>query len=222
MDRALFEKPAHTIPNGFDADEFAVGEAAPTGAFQIVYMGRVDAMQRLDVFMKGLRLARETVGDRFDVSFVYRGYGAATVARIAAEEGVADLVDAGGHVERDQALGFMRNANMLLLLSIRNDDVYFARGFYPAKTFEYFGARRPILCVPGDGGVLDALLDETRTGVVCATPDAVTRHIVAAYETWHARGAVPYDADADSVSRFTRKHQASRLASVLDSIVAIS
>lgn len=222
MDRALFEKPAHTIPNGFDADEFAADEAPPTGPFQIAYMGRVDAMQRMDLFLKGLGLARATVEDRFDVSFVYRGYGATTVARIAAQEGVADLVDAGGHVERRQALGFMRSANMLLLLSIHTDDAYFARGFYPAKTFEYFGARRPILCVPGDGGVLDALLDETRTGVVCETPEAVARYLVAAYEMWRGQGAVPYDADAGSVSRFTRRNQAGRLASVLDSIVARS
>jgi hypothetical protein len=36
----------------------------------------------------------------------------------------------------------------------------------PAKVFEYFGARRPILCVPGDGGVVERLLGEAEAGVV--------------------------------------------------------
>jgi glycosyltransferase involved in cell wall biosynthesis len=220
LDRELFEKTAHTIPNGFDPEEFDVEAAPAGGGFRIVYMGRVDALQRMDLFLQGLRIARERVGNGFcDVSFVYRGYAAPAVVRMAEAAGVTDIVDAGEHVDRSLALAFMRGAHLLLLLSLRHDDAFFARGFLPAKTFEYFGARRPILCVPGDGGLLDELLRETRTGVVCETPDAIARHVIDAYQAWREGSAMSYVPDAEAVSRFTRRSQAAQLASVLDSIV---
>jgi glycosyltransferase involved in cell wall biosynthesis len=220
LDRELFGAPAHTIPNGFDPEEFAgLGDPRP-GRFEVAYMGRVDALQRIDVFLDGLRLARERSGGELDVTFVYRGYGAGAVARLAERAGVAAMVDVGAHTDRPRALALMRGAHVLLLLSIEGEDEFYRRGFYPAKTFEYFGAGRPILCVPGDGGVLDALLRDTRTGVVCGTPEAVAEYLADAFGRWRRGGEIPYAPDEEAVSRFTRRALAGRLASVLDSVAA--
>jgi hypothetical protein len=108
----------------------------------------------------------------------------------------------------------MRGADLLLLLSVRTADPFYVKGFYPAKVFEYFGARRPILCVPGDRGLLDELLGETRTGVVCETAKAVADYLCRA-----ARERVPYEPDAGVVERYTRRNLSGQLARVLDGVV---
>ena len=119
----------------------------------------------------------------------------------------------------------LARAQVLLLLSIANpaqEDVYFARGFYPAKTFEYFGARRPILCAPGDGGLLDELLRETRAGVTARTPDAVAAYLAEMVRAWSTGRAVPYNPDAAAVESYTRRNLTGRLAAILDGLTEIS
>ena len=117
-------------------------------------------------------------------------------------------------------------ADLLLLLSVSDstssDDVYFRQGFYPAKTFEYFGVGKPIMCVPGDGGLLDELITRTSTGVILPTPPAIAEFLMAALDDWqHGRRPV-YEPDAAEVERYTRRNLARRLAAVLDEVARVN
>lgn len=217
-------RPSRCIPNGFDPDDFRV-EPARHGERQlsVAYIGSIHTTQRMDLFFDGLRLAADRLEPASPppIRFVYRGSEWHAVNRLAGERGLGEIVDARPHVDRAAALAELRGADVLLLLSIgpsEQDDVYCARGLYPAKTFEYFGAERPILCVPGDGGVLERLVTDTGTGAVCRTGDEIAGHLVQAARVRATGQPLRYGADREALARFTRYEQARQLSAALDDV----
>jgi glycosyltransferase involved in cell wall biosynthesis len=223
LDRALFGRPAYSVPNGFDPEEFPPPDAAKRNdVFTIAYLGNIIREQRLDEFLGGLgRLLRRADGP-LPLRFVYRGFAHAAVAERAARYGVTALVDTAAWIERGSALDLLTRADMLLVLSIADPaqrDVYHARGLYPGKTFECFGARRPILCTTGDGAQLDRLIEATRTGVVLRTPEEIAEFLSRALDDWKAGRTVPYEPNTHVVQEYTRRSLTGRLAGVLDSVM---
>ena len=67
-----------------------------------------------------------------------------------------------GFLSRDHVLQKQRESHLLLLLLDSNNA---EQTVYPAKVFEYFGARRPIIALGGTGGLIKKLLSDTETGI---------------------------------------------------------
>jgi glycosyltransferase involved in cell wall biosynthesis len=223
-DRELFGRPAWAISNGFDPDDFAAPLEAPTERFTVAYLGNIIPAQRIEIFLEGLAIARATLGPEAPsvLRFLYRGFSSANVARIVGELGISDVVDVRPAVPREQALAALGEAQAGLLLSIaapERADVWYRCGLHPAKVFEYFGAAKPILCVPGDGGLLDALIEETRTGVILRTPQEVGDYLLGALADWKAGRGIAYRPAVDAVKRYTRRRLTERLAGILDGLV---
>ncbi len=226
MDRKLLRCPTWTIPNGFDPDEFSAStNDSAKATFTIAYMGRIDRAQRLETFLEGLALARRTLGADFPsrIRFQYRGVSHEHVCDLAERFSLTDVCDSQARISREQSLRLLVKADLLLLLSADQSlqkDEFYSRGFYPAKAFEYFGARRPIICVPGDGGLLDDLIRETGTGVVLRSTQEIARYILQAVSL-HQRGEpLVYNPNEQAVSSYTRRNLAGRLADVLNSVAA--
>jgi glycosyltransferase involved in cell wall biosynthesis len=208
----------HCITNGYDPEEFLPPAVERSEFCAIIYAGNIIPSQRLEIFLAGLREA----GDP-RLRFIYHGGAHQAVARLAAQERVSGQCDITPAIPREASLAQLARAQILLLLSVaepERGDPYFVRGFYPAKTFEYFGARRPILCVPGDGGLLDELLAETRAGEVAHTPAQVAAYLTQAAEAWAAGQDLNYSPDDHKIAQYTRRHLTGRLASLLDEITA--
>jgi hypothetical protein len=98
----------------------------------------------------------------------------------------------------------------LLLLAHRHD-----KGLMTSKVFEYLGAGRPILSIPSDGDVIDALLSETGAGASASTAEEVGRILLEYYREWRDGGRVGCRGDSRAIARYTRRSQAARLAEVL-------
>ncbi len=226
LDAALLRRRAVYIPNGFDPEEFD-GPDPPRDPDRLVvaYMGNLVREQNADAFFDGIALLRRERGESVfrRLRFIYRGGQAEAVTRRAAEAGVAEVVDAGPAIPRGDALRALRSADLLLLLSMppaSRADPCLARGLYPGKTFEYFGARRPILCVPGDGDLLDALVGESRTGVVRGDGAGVAAVLADGLDRKAHGEHLPYFPDEAVVASFARPVQARALAALLDESVA--
>jgi glycosyltransferase involved in cell wall biosynthesis len=218
IDNEMFGHPAWTIPNGFDPEEFAPPLAASpaSGPMTIAYLGSIAAAQRFELFLRGFLMAEERLGPG-RLRFLYRGYAA---ERMRAASRESSSIDAGGYVDRGHAIELMRASDLLLLLSLQIDgDPYYGEGMLPAKVFEYFGARRPILCVPGDGGVVERLLGEAEAGVVKRTPEAVADHLVELAITREREGHLPYAPREEVVDRYTRESLTGRFAELLSLVV---
>jgi glycosyltransferase involved in cell wall biosynthesis len=224
LDRELFGLPAVTIPNGFDEEEFddPLGPAADE-RFTVAFTGRMWPEMQLPTFLSGLARLRDMLGDgEFrELRFLYRGTHDEEVRRWATDAGVAEVLDSAPHIERRESLAMLRRAHVLLLLSIPDaagQELYLRRGVYPGKTFEYFGARRPILCVPGDGAQLDELIARTRTGVSRRTPAEIADWLRDAHLAWKAGRELRYAPVEHEVARYTRRALTGELARLLDRV----
>jgi len=224
QDAELFGRPATSIPNGFDPEEFvAAPQPAAHQGLRIVYAGNIIPAQRIEIFLEGLARLGESLpeAELRLLRFVYRGFQHAQVRQLAERLGIAGIVDAQAPIERERALALMQGADALLLLSIaepEREPFFYRRGLYPAKAFEYLGARRPILCVPGDRGLLDAWLEETRAGVALPTPAEVAAQLGRMLSERRAGRALPYEPDAAAVARYTRRQLTGRLAALLEAV----
>ncbi|MCK6478929.1 MAG: hypothetical protein L6R43_01920 [Planctomycetes bacterium] len=212
-DRRTLGRPAHCVPNGFEPGEHAAPAPPAPGPAVAAFFGSVRPWHRLDLVMDGLLDAGP------GVRLLYRGDASARVLAEARRAGVADRVDAAAAVPRGEALALMSSADLLLLLS-RPPAAAGGRAeeWYPAKVFEYFGARRPILCVPGDGSSLDALLRETRTGVPARDRASVASALAAAARARRGGTRLPWETGVARVEPHTRRARAGDLARILDGI----
>ena len=75
--------------------------------------------------------------------------------RAAANAGSETTIDIVGPTERDENLRLVQQSHLLPLFSAAKADPVQPdlSGNYPGKVFEYFGARRPTLYIPGDAVV---------------------------------------------------------------------
>lgn len=210
------------IPPGFDSNEWdraRVEASPPAGRFEIVYAGRFyEQHQRLDMFLQGLELAasRMTADDRKRLRFVYYGRNGPIVRNLAIQYGSADLVEDRGFVQPDSMPGVLASATLLLLLSIGSGGSRMPGG----KLYEYLGARRPILAVPGGGRRVASTLSETRAGIAVDDAQAVANEIGRSFGEWQAHGQLAFGGLADRIGAFSARHSARSLADLLDSMTA--
>jgi hypothetical protein len=91
---------------------------------------------------------------------------------------------------------------------------------FPAKSFEYLNARRPILAIPRDpGGWGNALIDSTRSGMAVDSIDEIAGVIEGWRRRWRATQALPYEGDDEAIARYGQPAQAAALAALLDGAV---
>ena len=95
---------------------------------------------------------------------------------------------------REEALQKQKEShNLLLLLDSNNKE----EGVYPAKIFEYFGAKRPIIAIGGQGGIVKELLEETNAGKFAINADHLRDIILESYQEYIQYGEVRYSGNAN-------------------------
>lgn len=159
-----------TIPNGYDAGDFEVTDAPDVGTkFIISYLGTFYLERNPENFLKALRRAildGSIPAERVEVRFIGQVTEACNkpIHEILAAHEVSPFVKILGKVPYREALRQMQSADLLLLLAPN-------QGYQvPAKTFEYIGARKPILAITEDGATAD-LIKAAHAGLVAHQDD---------------------------------------------------
>jgi len=209
--------PVHVVYNGYDPDDFAEPVTPEGKTFDVVYCGAVRGernprllLDALDELLAANRPALERVRVRF------HGVGRGFFSKHVGGRPCARLVTATPRIPHAECIRLERRAAVLLLLSHRR-----GLGVMTSKVFEYLGAERPILSVPGDGGVTDTLLEETGAGRVGRTPGEIAEVLLEWLDAWERTGRVPWHGRRGAVAKYTRRRQAGRLARVLDEAAGV-
>lgn len=179
-----------TIWNGYDSEDVRPSPRERSGIrVTMAYFGAFYFRRTPREFLLALAdLFAERALDRSQVQVRFIGD-----VEFADGEPVADLVRAAGleccvrlepAVPREEALQQMRAADVLLLFAPAQPYSI------PAKTFEYLGAGRPILCVTDEGATAD-LIRTTGAGIVVAPGDvgairgAIRQLVDARHRDWY-------------------------------------
>ena len=211
---AKFRLPGTLIPNGFDPEDVPTGVPL-TEAFTMTFTGMVyPGKQSLAALFEALGTLRRTaeVPPGFLVRLVGR-HVEAFVAEAAAA-GVSDLVTVLPQMARTAALRLQAESTVLLLPLWTDAAV---GSWYPAKMFEYMGARRPILALGPKQNEAAQLLATRGAGWVASTSEEVLPLLRRWFDDHRDRGTSAVQPGA-LLDEFQRQRAAEDLARVFENV----
>jgi glycosyltransferase involved in cell wall biosynthesis len=207
--RFLTPDKFHTITNGYDAEDFErVGAVTPDPTFTLSYLGTFywtrtprPLLAALSELVSNRVIPRELLRVNF-IGTVTTADGE-TVEDLVREYALDGIVAIQGVIPYHRALAEMKRSAVLVLLA-------FEAQYYgiPAKTFEYIGIGRPILCL-GDKGATADLIRRSGAGLVVDPRDitAIATAIERLFVSW--QNGEPMISDFDTSvferSRLTRE-----------------
>ncbi|MFP5380352.1 MAG: glycosyltransferase, partial [Vicinamibacteria bacterium] len=206
-----------TIPNGFDAaalDEaiVPVQRTAPADALVLCHTGSLYQARDPRPLLRALATLRTTgrvPADAFRLQLVGGSAAEFDASGEVARLGLADVVEFVPPVSHGQSLGYLRAADVLLV--VQPD----TRVQVPVKLYEYLWARKPILALASEGAVAD-LVTEGGVGLVvpAADSDAIARALVTLYD-----GRRELARDYQAAPAFLDALEGGRLTARLDAVL---
>lgn len=217
--RWLDPSRVHTIPNGYDSDDFPADLPSPSsGRFVLTYSGTVFRLTSAAGFIAGLRLLHardEALAKLLEVRFV----GRIVDTEASHFEGTEGLgLRRLGYLEHGRALWHLAESHAALCIL---DDVAGVERIYPAKIFEIMRLGRPCLALTPDGA-LATLVRRHRLGQVVHPRDAEAVAHSLARMLRSFGDAVPSDHAPVDIERFDRRAQAADFAQVFRSAKALA
>jgi hypothetical protein len=183
------------ITNGYDPDDFAEILPKLTNKFTLTYTGTLyDGKRDPSLLFEALSvLIDEKKIDRKLIEIRFFGPREDWFSNAILKYNLNGIVNSYGRVSREEALVKQKESQLLLLLlDINNRE----KDVYPAKIFEYFGAKRPIIAIGGNGGVVKDLLNATGAGKFAENEKSLKtilyeyywKYITSGEVTWNGNG----------------------------------
>lgn len=213
------DKSVQIIPNGFDHEDYQSEIKVNNEFFNIVYTGNLPYPHRDPtlLFQALENLIQDKKIESSTIYISFYGVEAKLIKSLAEKfEYLKNSIHPFSYVSYSQSIKIQKGALILLHLSHKNE-----KGILTGKLFEYFGARRPILSVPGDNDGVDELIRITKAGAACHNIEETTKQVMQWYEEWKRTGSIEYHGEDKEIMKFTRKQQAKQLANLLDQITKL-
>jgi glycosyltransferase involved in cell wall biosynthesis len=210
---------------GFDPDERPAVEPDHRERLRLAYTGSVyPGDQRPELFFEALERVVASHGGStppLEVTFAGTGCDPELQAVLKAYPNAARACVFVERLPPDDALRLQRQADGLVMFNCTAPTPDEGTLSFPAKTFEYLNAGRPILALPSDpGGWGDDLLDRTGTGVTANSVADIAAVLEQWLRTWAAAATLRYNGDPAQIARYAQPRQAAVLARLLDRAVA--
>jgi len=208
-----------TITNGFDPEDFmGLTRSAPREKFTITYTGFLYGLRTGKHFLIALKeLIKEKKETESKIQVLFAGPPNKQTADLVRELGLQNVVRLLGYISHQESLKLMVDSDVLLLIIAAEESYDEKMGslMIPGKTFEYLGAKRPILALVPSGTTAD-LIRATKTGII--TPpndiDSIKQAVFKMFQEWK-RGNLGTIRSA--ISKYDRKMLTEKLAKIFQS-----
>lgn len=203
------------IANGYDPEMFHAAEAVASPKFGILYIGRILSKHLRDptVFFEGLDLLLNDCNvDVRDIEVHFFGSEKEILNPLISQYNCKSIVAVSDRVDYAEIPHLISKSCINLVLTNRG-----IKGVMTTKFFEYLAVRRPILCVPGDGGDLDEVIAKTKSGFTGSNSQDVCDYIKSIYVQWKSSERVLPAIDSVGIEKYSRKTMTQKLAALLDS-----
>jgi len=212
-------KTVYAITNGFDPETVNMPPANLTAKFTITYTGTIYTGKHdpTKLFAALRDLMSDGVMDPNDIEVRFYGSKLGWLDREIEQYGLSSIVRHHGLVSRQSAMEKQRESQLLLLLDWGDPQ---EKGVYPAKVFEYLGARRPTLATGGvAGNVVDMLLGETKAGIHAPTVEGIKGALIKFYDEYKLTGKIAYHGLKTEVNKYTHREMARKFVDILDQLI---
>jgi glycosyltransferase involved in cell wall biosynthesis len=162
-----------------------------------------------------LELTRDNFIDRKLIKVKFYGSKDNWTQRLIEKYNLQDVVYQMGVVQRDEIIKIQRKAQFLLLLNWDNPD---DEGNIPAKLFEYFAAQRPIVSLGTMKGIVNDIINKTKTGIATNDIADLKEFLKISYKQFLENKKVIYTPDLNELSNYTQKNMTKKVALLLNQI----
>lgn len=219
--RRNLEPEAYThcsiLPHGYDPEDFdGEGTVAPAGdRCRFLYSGVFYDAQTPNYFLRGVAQAldeRPEVREKLELMFV--GLVPESSKDLANELGISELITYVGYVPHDEAVDYLRSADILWMTIGRQPS---EETVSTSKLYEYMGTRKPILGLVPEGPAKRTL---NRYGAAVAvhpeSVDGIGEALCSLLELWSS-GTLPVP-DETFIAQFDRRELTADLAKKIHSV----
>ena len=208
------------IYNGYDPEIF-FPEVIKTDKFYITYTGRLlsTAMRNPDLLFQALeRLVKECAisPDTFAVRWFVDDTSEEIIKdAVTKYAGIDEYMAYCGYVPATEIPKVLNESSILLLLT-NKADANGPKGVMTTKFFESLAVEKPILCVRGDEGCLEEVINSTHSGLSAHNADEVYDFIKEHYTNWKEKISGTNHSDKDEIRKFSREAQAKQFIRIFD------
>ena len=214
--QTLKDREITVIENGFDPDEVN-NKMELSPKFSITYTGQLyDGKRDPILLFKALsELKSEEKIDIHDFEINFYGDAEEWLREEIQEYRLENIVKLHGLVKRETSLENQRKSQLLLLLRWNNPD---EMGVIPGKIFEYLAAKRYILSIGCQGGIIEELLENTKAGTNLVVLDDIKEQIKNLYQEFKLNGKIEYKGIEQEVNKYNHREMARKFADIFDKL----
>jgi len=211
------------IYNGYDPDLF-YPEEIKTDKFNITYTGRLlsSAMRNPDLLFQAVeRLSKEGVitPDLFRIRWFVDDKSRDSIMEIVEKHtGIGDYVDYFGYIPASEVPKVLNESSMLLLLT-NKAEADGPKGVMTTKFFESLAVGKPVLCVRGDEGCLEEVINRTRSGLSAHNADEVYDFIKEHYSNRKENKPYIDNSDKEEIKKYSREAQAQQFIEIFEQVI---
>ena len=212
------------IYNGYDPEIFYPNDIK-TDKFYITYTGRLlsTAMRNPDLLFHSMtRLVEEGVisADTFQIRWFVDSVSEKNIKEAADKyTGIDKYMKYFGYIPASEIPKVLNESSILLLLT-NKADANGPKGVMTTKFFESLAVGKPILCVRGDEGCLEEVINRTRSGLSAHNVDEVYDFIKEQYSNWKENKPCTINSDKAEIRKFSRETQARQFIQMFQEIIA--
>jgi glycosyltransferase involved in cell wall biosynthesis len=150
----------HTIPNGFDDEDFQVTDIKKDAEFVITYTGSITKEYPTSVFIKAFK---QNLKNGFNIKLKFIGDIHEKLKDEILKEGLSKFVEFYQYMNHYEIIKFLLRSSAFLLIipKTRNNECILT-----GKLFEYIGASRPIIGLGPVNGDAAKIIKENNFGKV--------------------------------------------------------
>ncbi|HTB30521.1 MAG TPA: glycosyltransferase family 4 protein [Bacteroidia bacterium] len=205
------------ISNGYDPDDYSDEKVEADKKFSIVYIGTLDKSRNPGILWKTLsEIVKKNPEFAKDLQLKLVGKTDIAVTEDIENNGLLPYMEKIAYLTHAEVTQVQKKSQVLLLLINNTPN---AMGITTGKLFEYFAAKRPILCIGPKGGDADKILEETKGGLISGYEDSQTLEAnILYFYNKYKQGYLP--CESVNIEKYSRKMLTGEVAEVLNEITA--
>ncbi len=222
---SFINKKSHVITNGFDNEDFnfsCISQFNKNNKFIISHIGNCNIEERKSVLFTFLKAAKKIIKNnkelKIDLEIKLVGIVPEDVRKKINEYHLGQVVKIINFVPHNEAIKFMKKSNALLLL-IENSPLN--KTLLSGKLFEYFGAKKPIICFGPEDGAAGSAIKESQTGIVIDYKNEKIEEMSKKLSSFleNIMNDNFHIGNPDAIKKYERKEITSQLSNILNNTI---
>jgi glycosyltransferase involved in cell wall biosynthesis len=208
-------KNAVTITNGFEP--LGTSSSFTNLKFSITHLGSIPYSrnpENLWIVLSELALVNKEFSDRLQINLI--GKADYKVIESIKKSGLGKYLVYQSYIPHNQAVGFLKNSAMLLLLINKSVN---AKGILTNKLFEYLSVKRPVLAIGPEDGDAAGIINDTHSGAIFDANEKETlkKHVIESFNLFLNNNL---EIKSEGLEKYSIKSLTSKLVQLLNEITS--